>query len=51
MISGQSMALVLLDLRFAFDLVNHDTLISRHETLVGLRGTVLQWFQSYITDI
>jgi len=43
--SGQSMALVLLDLSYAFDLINHDILISRLETCVGLRGTVLQWFR------
>lgn len=48
--SGQFMALVLLDLSSAFDLVNHNVLISRLETCVGLRGTVLEWFRSYLTD-
>ncbi len=41
--TGQSMALVLLDLSFAFDLVDLNTLISRLETCVSLRGMVLQW--------
>ncbi len=48
--SGQFMALLLLDLSSAFDLVNHDILISRLEARVGLRGTVLEWFRVYLTD-
>ncbi len=41
------MALVLLDLRSAFDLVDHNILISRLESCVGLQGKVLKWFQSF----
>ncbi len=48
--SGQFTALVLLDLSSAFDLVNHDILISCLEACVGLQGTVLQWFRSYLTN-
>lgn len=44
------MALALLNLSSAFDLVDHNTLISRLETCVGLRGMVLQWLRSYHTN-
>ncbi len=44
------MALVLLDLCAAFDLVDHEVLLTRLETSVGLRGAVLQWFRSYLTN-
>jgi len=36
----------LLDLTAAFDTVNHDLLMLR----LGLRGVVLQWFSSYLSD-
>lgn len=40
--------LFLLDL--AFDTSDHDILLDLLETLVGINGTALQWFRSYIKD-
>lgn len=48
--SGNSAVLVLLDLTAAFDTVDHTILFSRLEHCVGIKGTVLKWFQSYLTD-
>lgn len=42
---------MLLDLSAAFDMIDHNFLISRFEHLVGLKGTVLKWIQSYLSDI
>ncbi len=48
--SGDSVVLVVLHLSAAFDTVDHTTLISRLESYVGIKGTVLKWFLSYLTD-
>ena len=41
--------LVMLDLSAAFDTVDHDVVLDRMHTLLGIDGTVLKWFRSYLT--
>lgn len=48
--SGNSVLFVLLNLTAAFDAVDHNILISRVEHHVGIRGTALEWFRSYLFD-
>lgn len=40
--------LVLLDLSVGFDTVNHEIPVNRMQKKVGLQGTVLNWFKSYL---
>ena len=47
---GQVSALCLLDLTAAFDTVDHQLLLHRLERQFDLRGVVLAWFASYLTD-
>jgi len=46
---GDIAFLTLLDLSAAFDTVDHATLLKRMEISYGLKGTLLDWFQSYLT--
>lgn len=49
-VSGDSVILVLLDLTAAFDIVDHEILISHLDQWVGIRGVALEWFGSYLAD-
>ncbi len=42
--------LVLLDLSAAFDTINHNILLNRLENFVGISGSALAWFKSYLSD-
>ncbi len=48
--SGDVTLLLLLDLTAAFDTINHQILISRLETSVGIRGNALNWIKSYLQN-
>uniref|UniRef100_A0A8C9YNU4 Reverse transcriptase domain-containing protein n=1 Tax=Sander lucioperca TaxID=283035 RepID=A0A8C9YNU4_SANLU len=48
--AGNPTVLVLLDLTAAFDTVDHAVLLSRLEHCVGIRGTALEWFSSYLAN-
>ncbi len=42
--------LVLLDLRAAFDTIDHDILIDRLQSYTGIQGQTLRWLRSYLSD-
>ena len=46
----QGSYLVLLDLLAAFDTVNHELLLHRLKARLGIGGTALAWFRSYLTN-
>ncbi len=42
--------LVLLDLSAAFNTIDHNILLNRLEKSVGISGSALAWFKSYLSD-
>lgn len=48
--AGECSVLVLLDLSSAFDTVDHRILIERLRQWVGISGSALDWFSSYLSD-
>ena len=47
---GKAACLVLLDLSAAFDTIDHQTLFTSLHDLLGVRGVVLNWFSSYLSN-
>ena len=47
---GLVSVLVLLDLSAAFNTIDYDILLQRLEHLIGIKGTALSWFKSYLSD-
>ena len=47
---GLGVGVVLIDLSAAFNTVNHDVLLRILGQEIGLQGTALKWFRSFLTN-
>ncbi len=47
---GNAILVVCLDLRTAFDTVDHEILLTRLEKRIGITGNRLAWFRAYLSN-
>ena len=47
---GNLIGVVFLDIRKAFDSINHNILVNKLETQFGISNNELKWFKSYLTN-